>query len=492
LPSFSALATELVFEVHLVCRTIIPNVNSLGHARNASLARASTSDHVRSRGTLPVRKLGCERDLHATETLVSPLKTPVAQPMHRQNERVLVLTQYYAPEPNFITYDVAHGLAEHARVTVITAFPNYPLGQFYDRRSHWLPRKEREGNVTVWRVPMYPDHSRSRMGRFLSYLSFTAAAAVLAPLVAGIPRVVWVYQTPFSVGFVALWFKLVYRAKVVFTYADLWPESFLAAAVSRPGRLVDFLFSLRKFINRFADIIIGSTRGTVQRFVDDGVPPALLHYVPVWVQGISDAPTSVSTPPDRIVYAGNLGAGQHLEPVIAAAAELERRGTPVEFDLYGSGLEEQQLRELAKKLGARNVHFRGRVAPEVAFAASSQALAQLVTLKADPMFAMTIPSKLPFCFAAGAPILYALEGEPAHVAEASGAAFRFDGNDPATLVARIEEILALTESQRLHLRHRLQRYYTSEFSRDMLLQRYSAVVLGQHTGKQYDHALDCG
>jgi colanic acid biosynthesis glycosyl transferase WcaI len=398
--------------------------------------------------------------------------------MDRQDERVLVLTQYYAPEPNFITYDVAHALASRARTTVITAFANYPLGEFYDGRSHWLPKKEMEGDVTVWRVPMYPDHSRSRLGRFLSYLSFTAAAAVLAPFVAGAPRVIWIYQTPFTVGFAALWFKLFYGSKVVFTYADLWPESFLAAAVSKPGKLVDFLFAMRKWINRCADVIIGSTRGTVQRFADDGVPADRLHYVPVWVQGISDAHTDVPPAPKRIVYAGNLGAGQHLEPVIEAAVELQRRGIPVEFDLYGSGLEEQQLRDLAQTLGARNVNFLGRVPPEQAFEASSKALAQLVTLKADPMFAMTIPSKLPFCFAAGAPVLYALEGEPARVADESGAAFRFDGNDASTLVARVEEILAFTEEQRLVLRQRLQRYYRTEFSRHMLMQRYGTIVLG--------------
>jgi len=398
--------------------------------------------------------------------------------MDRQDERVLVLTQYYAPEPNFITYDVAHALASRAKTTVITAFANYPLGRFYDGRHHWLPRKEMEGDVTVWRVPMYPDHSRSKLGRFLSYLSFTAAAALLAPFVAGAPRVVWVYQTPYTVGFATLWFKLVYRSKIVFTYADLWPESFLAADVSKPGKFIDLLFAMRAWINRHADVIIGSTKGTVQRFADDGVPAERLHYVPVWVQGISDAHADVPPSPNRIVYAGNLGAGQHLEPVIEAAVELQRRGIPVEFDLYGSGLEEQSLRDLAQTLGARNVNFRGRVPPEQAFEASSTALAQLVTLKADPMFAMTIPSKLPFCFAAGAPVLYALQGEPARVAHESGAGFRFDGNDPSTLVARIEEILALTQDERLALRQRLRRYYRTEFSRHMLMQRYGAIVLG--------------
>jgi glycosyltransferase involved in cell wall biosynthesis len=401
--------------------------------------------------------------------------------MARQ-KKVLVLTQYYAPEPNFITHDVAHTLAAGAKVIVITAFPNYPLGKFYDGRTHWLPSRQMEGPVTVWRVPMYPDHSPSRLGRFLSYLSFTVAATVLAPFVARGAQVVWVYQTPFTVGFAALWFKLVHGAKIVFTYADLWPESFLAANVSRPGALVNLLFATRKWINRAAHVIVGSTRGTVQRFVDDGIPADRARYVPVWVQGIQYGYLDQPGTSRRIVYAGNIGAGQQLEAVIEAAAELDRRGVSVTFDFYGSGLAEQSLRDLAKSLGATNVHFHGRVSPESAFEASCAALAQLVSLKDDPMFAMTIPSKLPFCFAAGAPILYALHGEPARIAEESGAAFRFDGNDSSTLVSRIKEVMALSEDRRVVLRERLRNYHRAEFGRDMLLGRYREIILGQEHG----------
>ena len=100
-----------------------------------------------------------------------------------QRRRVLVLTQHYHPEPNFITADVAEALAADFDVTVVTAHPNYPEGRFYSGTRPWRPLRRVERGVTVWRVPMYPYHGRPQVKRCLSYSSFALVAAVWAPFV---------------------------------------------------------------------------------------------------------------------------------------------------------------------------------------------------------------------------------------------------------------------------------------------------------------------
>jgi glycosyltransferase involved in cell wall biosynthesis len=391
---------------------------------------------------------------------------------------VLIVSLHYAPEPNFISQDVALALSRDADVTVITAFPNYPLGRFYDGRRHLLPRRMKDGEVTLWRVPMIPDRSKSIFRRLLVYGSISLSAILVAPFVARRASVVWVYNTPPTLGLAALWFKAVYRSKVIFTYADLWPESFVATGVGRRGWLFDVVFAFRKWINTKADMIIGSTRGTIGRFAQDGVPAERLTYIPVWVQGVREASSSALDDPPRIVYAGNMGPGQNLEPVIAAASELHRRKSPVRFDLYGYGTEEERLKTLAQSLGAGNVMFHGRVTPEAAFEASARALAQVVTLRPDPMFDMTLPSKLPFCFAVGAPVFYSLRGEAATVAERSGASFPFHDDDPAGFADSVEHLLSLSSEQRNEMRTTLREYYRTEFGSELLLSRYRAIILG--------------
>jgi glycosyltransferase involved in cell wall biosynthesis len=395
---------------------------------------------------------------------------------------VLVLSMYYRPEPNFITGDVADALAARGPVTVIAAHPNYPLGHFYEGvRRPWLPQRTTENGVVVWRLPLFPDRSRSKLRRLVSYLSFALLAVLFAPFVGGRPHTVWVYQTPFTTALAALWFKWVHRARLVFTCADLWPESFSATGVVSSGAVMRASFAYSRWINRRADRIVCSTRGTLERFARDGVPRERLCYVPVWVDGSPRGPVPEARPEEAggehsIVYAGNLGPAQALETVVHAAAELRRRGAPVRVDFYGSGGSEDELRALAAGLGAGNVHFHGRVEAAAAFAASERAFAQLVSLRASPLFRMTIPSKLPFAFAAGAPVLYGLEGEPAELAAASGGSLAFDSAEPASLVAAVEALLATPPTERAAMRHRLRAFFAEHFSPDALLAEYEKIL----------------
>jgi glycosyltransferase involved in cell wall biosynthesis len=392
---------------------------------------------------------------------------------------VLVLTLLYRPEPNFITADVAERLAATGPVTVVTAYPNYPFGRFYEGVGRaWLPRRTVEGRVTVWRLPHFPDHSPSRLRRLLSYLSFTVMAALFAPFVCRRPHTVWVYQTPFTTALAALWFRL-RGARIVYTAADLWPESIRATGTVRPGPLLRLLFAYSRWINRGADTIVCATRSMVERYARDGVPRERLAYVPVWVDGSPRGALAAASPAPgvpSIVYAGNLGPAQGLQALVRAAAELHRRGAAVRFDLYGTGSSEEELRALAAGLGAENVRFHGRVPPDEAFRACSRAFAQVVSLRAEPLLAMTLPSKLPFSFAAGAPVLAGLQGEAAAVAAESGGAVAYEVDAPESLVRAVERLLALSDAERRAMGARLQAYFRAHFSPERQLDAYEALL----------------
>ena len=401
-----------------------------------------------------------------------------------KQRHLLILTQVYRPEPNFITADVADRLAADMRVTVITGHPNYPYGSFYPGTRWWRITRSVEGKVTVWRLPFYPNYSLSLIRRAASYLSFALAAAVTAPFVARRPDVVWVYHGPFTTGLAALWYRFVVRARVVFTCADLWPESFVAAGVAREGRLIRLLFAYSRAMNRIADLLVGCTRGTLARSRRDGIPGERLAYVPVWVDGIDTEPLADGSAPHgrNIVYAGNLGPSQKLDILIRAAALFDRERLNVTVDIYGSGASEAEYRRLAASLGTANVVFHGRVSPERAFEASATAFAQFIALEASPLFAMTVPSKLYAAFAAGTPILCGLTGEACEVALESGGAWQFEVDDPASLVAAVKRLLALSIEERNRVRQRLRDHYQARFARQVLLEQYSQLLRpGRHS-----------
>lgn len=394
--------------------------------------------------------------------------------------RLLVLTQNYRPEPNFITADVAERLADAMDVTVVTAHPNYPGGRFYPGVRWWRIERELENGVTVWRVPFFPDHSLSYLRRALSLVSFAVMAGLVAPFVVRRPDTVWVYHGTFTTGLAALWFRWTTRARIVFTCADLWPESFVASGVAREGPLTRAMFRYNRTINRTADLLICCTKGALERFRSDGVPIDRLSYVPVWVDGISDLASTSSASggdPFTIVYAGNLGPSQKLDTLISAASLLEKRGVTVRVDIFGTGACEAQYRQFASRLGTRNVHFRGRVSPAEAFTACTAASAQYIALQPSPLFDMTVPSKLYAAFAAGTPLLYGLRGEAARLAEECGGGVPFDVERPESLAHAIRTLMDLPASVRSAMQDRLTAHYRSRFARDTLLEQYVAHLV---------------
>ena len=396
--------------------------------------------------------------------------------------RLLVLSQYYRPEPNFITADVAQALSKEVDVTVVCARPNYPFGRYYDGWRGWLPKRSLEGRVTVWRLPLLAYTGNSIWRRALCYGSFLLGATLLAPFAAFRPDVVWVYQTPFTTALAAIGARYLTGARLVYTYADLWPESMLAARVVGPGLLMRALFSYSRWINRHAHLIIASTEGTLERYASDGVPRERLRHVPVWVDAAPD--TAVELPADApsstsVVYVGNLGPAQRLDTLVRAGALLQEQGIPIEMHLYGSGSAEAELRRLASELHARNVTFHGRVAPAEAFQVAASALAQVVSLEPSELFAMTVPSKLAFSFAAGAPVLYGLQGEAARIAAQSGGGILFDPEDPGSLVRAVIELLQRSAEERSDMRVALRRFHAANFSRSELLARYRALLLNE-------------
>ena len=96
--------------------------------------------------------------------------------------RILLLTQFFQPEPNFKGLPLAQALRDRGHeVEVLTGFPNYPGGKLYNgyRIRHW--QKETMDGINVIRVPLFPSHSRNGFRRILNYLTFGLSAFLLGP-----------------------------------------------------------------------------------------------------------------------------------------------------------------------------------------------------------------------------------------------------------------------------------------------------------------------
>ncbi len=398
--------------------------------------------------------------------------------------RMLLLTQWYPPEPDL----KGHVLAEEMRrrghqVEVVTAFPNYPEGRVYPGyRLRWRQLEVLKG-VPVLRLPLYPDHSSSPLRRALNNLSFAASAAMGAPVLCREPDVVWAYSPPLTTGIPAWWIGLMRRAPFIFEVVDMLPESLVATGMVRDGVVFQCLGKLAEFVYKRAAAIIVVSPGFKRNLIGKGVPAEKIHYIPNW------ADEAIFRPVERdlalgkkhgfagrfnVIFGGNMGPAQELQVVLKAAKILKDVGE-IRFALIGDGIDLPNLEAEAKRRSLTNVLFIARQpATEMPrFFAWADAL--LVHLRDEPLFRITIPSKTLAYLACGRPIVCAMAGDAADVVRQSKAGVVCPPGNPTALAEAIRSLYAMEPSKREELGRAGRGAFLKEYACQVLMDRYERL-----------------
>lgn len=350
--------------------------------------------------------------------------------------RLGLLSQWFAPEPGggAVPSVLAHGLVDRGHdVKVVTGFPNYPTGRVYPGYEQGLRfRESLRPALQVRRVPLYASHDQRAVQRSLNYLTFAASAATLGPGELADRDAVWVFNSPGTVPLVARRTRRKHGVPYLLHIMDVWPDSVTESGMvdrGRAGTAIDkMLTSLVRRGYDGASRIAVTSPGQRDLLVSRGVPADRLDYCPVWADEtvFSPRPADRSLLPEAardarvvLMYAGAVGHVQGLDSAVRAASDV--RDTGLHFVIVGSGIAEEGLRLLARELGARNVHFMGRRAPEEMGDLSSAADVHLVSLVDTPLMRVTMPSKLPSILALARPVILNGAGDAARVVDASGA-----------------------------------------------------------------------
>ena len=152
--------------------------------------------------------------------------------------RVLLMTQWFDPEPTFKGIVFARELVRQGfEVEVITGFPNYPGGKIYPGYKIRLVQKEQIEGVNVTRVPLYPSHDKSKIGRILNYVSF-ACSLMIYGLFSKKADVIYAYHPPLTVGIAASIVGFFRRVPVVNDIQDMWPDTLSSTGMISNKRVI--------------------------------------------------------------------------------------------------------------------------------------------------------------------------------------------------------------------------------------------------------------
>lgn len=400
--------------------------------------------------------------------------------------RLLVLSQYFWPE-SFRINDVVQGLAQRGHEVVVYAgLPNYPAGRYFDGYGFFGPLRERFGEVPVRRAPLLPRGGGGGLRLALNYASHAFLATVLAPwMVRGAFDAILVYEpSPMTIGIPARALRGLKRAPVVFWVQDLWPESLAATGAVRNRLLLAGAGRLVQWIYRGCDRVLVQSRAFIPSVEAHGVPRGRIGYLPnsaeSFYRRVQPAPgdeEATELPRGFIVmFAGNIGAAQDF-PTVVAAAELTRESKDIHWVIVGDGRMrawvEEQVR--ARGLGA-TFHLIGQRPPERMPRYFAHADVLLATLRREPIFAYTIPSKLQSYLACGKPVVVALEGEGGRIVQESGAGWVVPPEDPRALADAVLAASELPGPEREAMGNRGETFFREHFEREKLLSRLEAEL----------------
>lgn len=399
--------------------------------------------------------------------------------------RLLVVAQSFWPEEFRINELVAQLVERGHSVTVLTGVPNYPGGRVFAEYAAAPERFREYAGARVIRVPMLT-RGQSKVRLLLNYAIFAASATVIGGLRLRDAEfdAIFVFEpSPVTVGVPAVAFRALRGWPVAFWVLDQWPETLAAVGAVRSERTLRMVGRFVRFLYTRCDVILSPSRLLMGRIASYCTPGQRIEYFPNWVEaayGASDIALAPEVPARAgtfdVMFAGNIGAAQDF-PTILHAAELLRADARIRWLIVGDGRMAEWVREEIARRGLRDrVLMLGRHASDrmPSFFACADAL--LVSLRRDPIFAMTAPGKLQSYLAFGRPVIAMLDGEGAAVVQDAHAGVTSPPGDARALAENVLRLAALSPEERAHMGRRGVEYAQREFSRARLMDRVEAAL----------------
>lgn len=413
---------------------------------------------------------------------------PPTHPSAVEPLRILVLSQYFSPEPITKPGDLAQALHERGHdVTVLTGLPQYPNGVRYPGYALRPWQRDSLGAVPVLRVAGYAYHGRSVVRRCLNFGAFALAAVLAWPLLKR-PQVIYVWHPPLSIGVAGWLLARLMRVPFVYDVQDIWPDVIVAAGLLQNRRAISALEALERFIYRRASTILVPNDRARAVLVAKGASPDRLCVAPHWVDGdLARQGTSAERAATReshgwhdrfvVLFAGNLGIAQDLPTVVQAAALVSDPRILLVF--VGEGTVRRDLERLARDTGVadRTVFLRRRSYQEMpALMAAADAL--LVHLSDSAVFEAVVPSKTMAYLAAGRPIVMAARGAGADLVENTKTGVVVAPGDPARLGAAFDLLAQLDDETRAAMGARGRARFEDTFSKACVVPQYESALDG--------------
>ena len=403
------------------------------------------------------------------------------------NCTILVINQYYRPDvasSGQLLAELCEFLhSQNITVHVITGQPSYTS------EAPKVPEQELINGVTVHRVSLGKSiGKKTLLTRMTGYCKFLIRSWVLAHKIARRtkPDVIMTLSNPPFVGLVGGF--LAKKRKIPFIYVlyDIHPDILIATKWMNIPKICIKAWNLANtFIFKSAKtIIVPSSTMKTTLMTDKSLSEEKVEVIPNWArpeikkQSYSTPIKSILGIPHEhamVLYAGNIGIMQQLDPILDSACSL--RDLPIHFVFIGEGEKKSELVKRSDSEKLTNVHFFP-YQPEQEFAQIVQESdACLVTLQPG-LDAFSAPSRAYTFLSAGTPIIALMpsDTELAKLITTQKCGWNVVNNDQLSLLL---ESLVDNRDEYTERGNQAQKLYWDNYRESIVMNQYLTVIKKQ-------------
>ena len=326
--------------------------------------------------------------------------------------KILVISQYYYPEP-FKIHDICEQLVNMGNeVTVVTGMPNYPDGVLFDGYENKM--QEIINGVTVLRTPIKL-RGKSAITLLQNYLSYPIQAIKKLKTLKDEFDIVFVYQlSPVFIILPALYYKKK-KGKKVFTYClDLWPESLKVLHLSDTNIIYKIVKVICNYIYSKCDFISVTSPDFISYINSvNKYDKKCISFIPQHGEKMFlDVKPLNDTDKLNITFAGNIGKAQDFETLIKAISIVSQEYyDKFKITILGNGSYFEELKSLIKKSNLSELFFlEGRKKLDELVDYYDKTSLFYISLEKGSQISKTIPSKLQTYLASGRGIIGTIDG----------------------------------------------------------------------------------
>lgn len=400
--------------------------------------------------------------------------------MAEKKKHILVLSQYFHPEPFRINDMCLEWVKRGYKVTVVTGIPNYPQGKFYKGYSWFKGRREDWNGVRIIRIPLIP-RGHSSLGLVLNYFSFVVSGFFWKCFTKVKADYVFMFEvSPMTQCLVGVWYAKRRKIPCYLYVQDLWPENVEIVTgihnkviLGSIGKMVDYIYKRCDHIFATSPSFVTEIQKRCAEREKDKVTYwpqyAEEFYQPVERnRAFALSPEIPNDGSFKIIFTGNIGQAQGLDILPKAAASL--KGKNLCFVIVGDGRNKADFVNQIEEYGVSEMFLMiDRQPAERIPAMLCCCDAAFVSFMDNPLFAKTIPAKLQSYMACGMPIIASASGETKRVIEEADCGLCCGIGDVVQLSEKIQMFMALSFDERERVGKNARRYYEDNFRKQKLM-----------------------